>query len=248
MPATIITAANIVSVPAATGQPTTQLISVQPGGVPPTVDATSIATIVAAVTDALQTTQGSNPAVKTPANFTVEDQSSTTSTTVTVAGETFSGLTVGPKMQFISPPTTDYAVNAMVSDVFIKTGTGDDQVNVQSGRNIVDVGAGINALTGGGGRDTFIADATKASSQANIRNFKAGDDAVLLGVSTKDFTLMVSSVEGGKGGVDVLGTSKSALAGELIIDGYTYVDIGTKLIIGQSSLPNGTPFVFMHGL
>ena len=83
------------------------------------------------------------------------------------------------------------AISSATPNVFIRTGGGDDAIQVTSGTNVLDGGTGSNFLVGGtgadGGTDTFFTDAraTNANGGApvwnTLVNFHAGDAATLWG-------------------------------------------------------------------
>ncbi|ODU58249.1 MAG: hypothetical protein ABS99_04420 [Acetobacteraceae bacterium SCN 69-10] len=68
--------------------------------------------------------------------------------------------------------------------VFIRTGAGDDAVQVTSGDNVIDASTGSNFLVGGTGHDTFFVDTTGGQTLwDSIVNFHAGDALTIWGYS-----------------------------------------------------------------
>jgi Ca2+-binding RTX toxin-like protein len=93
------------------------------------------------------------------------------------------------KYQYIYDGAANLAFATSQDSVFIHSGTGNDAIQVSSGRNVLDGGLGSNFLTGGSGQDTFFTDARSPGVVWNtICNFKPGDGATLWG-----FTQGVSS-------------------------------------------------------
>ena len=91
--------------------------------------------------------------------------------------------------QYINAGATAQALSTQAPNVFIHGGSGDDAIQVTSGRNVLDGGLGSNFLIGGAGTDTFFTDARGQGAVWNtIRNLHAGDAATLWG-----FTSGVSS-------------------------------------------------------
>lgn len=84
--------------------------------------------------------------------------------------------------QYIYAGAEGIALSTEAANVFIRSGSGSDAIQVSTGQNVLDGGAGSNFLTGGPGADTFFTDARDAGVVWNtIRDFGAGDAATLWG-------------------------------------------------------------------
>ena len=84
--------------------------------------------------------------------------------------------------QYINTGATAQTLSTQAPNVFIHGGSGDDAIQVTSGRNVLDGGLGSNFLIGGAGTDTFFTDARAPGAVWNtIRNLHAGDAATLWG-------------------------------------------------------------------
>lgn len=87
---------------------------------------------------------------------------------------------------FIQPDNDGIAVATNTPDVFIRTGSGTDAIQVTAGTNVLDGGLGSNFLTGGSGLDTYFTDARGANAGADsvwttIRDFQVGEAMTLWG-------------------------------------------------------------------
>jgi hypothetical protein len=106
--------------------------------------------------------------------------------------------------QYIVNGTDDIAFSTQVPNVFVRSGSGFDAIQVVSGTNVLDGGLGSNFLTGGSGNDTFFTDARSAGVVWNtLRNFHAGDAATLWGftpgVSSYSWEPAVAGAPGSEG-------------------------------------------------
>lgn len=91
--------------------------------------------------------------------------------------------------QYIWSSSDGVALATSMPNSFLHGGTGDDALQVTSGRNVLDGGTGSNYLVGGTGMDTFFTDARGPGVVwSTLANFHAGDVATLWG-----FTAGVSS-------------------------------------------------------
>ncbi len=84
--------------------------------------------------------------------------------------------------QYINAGADAQSLSTQAPNVFIHGGSGDDAIQVSSGRNVLDGGLGSNFLIGGTGTDTFFTDARAPGTVWNtVRNLHAGDAATLWG-------------------------------------------------------------------
>ncbi len=95
----------------------------------------------------------------------------------------YDGPVAGVQQQVVADTAGRLNIFANVPNLFIRTGSGDDAVQVNGGINVVDGGTGSNFLTSGTGRDTFFVDARGAASDtwSTVANFHSGDAVTLWG-------------------------------------------------------------------
>ncbi len=74
-------------------------------------------------------------------------------------GTAYTGPVQGVELQFIEITPKSLIVDALVPNVFIHTGSGDDAVELRGGTNVVDCGTGSNFVTCASGFDTVFLDA-----------------------------------------------------------------------------------------
>ncbi len=102
--------------------------------------------------------------------------------------------------QYVNAGTAGEALSTQAPNVFIRGGSGDDAIQVSSGRNVLDGGLGSNFLIGGAGDDTFFTDARAPGTVWNtIRNMHAGDAATLWGFAAGISSYRWDSVAGAPG-------------------------------------------------
>lgn len=147
--------------------------------------------------------------------------------------------------QFINAGAAGEALSTQAPNVFIHGGSGDDAIQVSSGRNVLDGGLGSNFLVGGTGTDTFFTDARAPGTVWNtIRGLHAGDAATLWG-----FDPGVSSFrwEGGVAGVPGYqgATLRASIAGGTGVEAsITFAGLGVQqaqgLQITTGTQPGGS--------
>lgn len=93
--------------------------------------------------------------------------------------------------QFVFLGTDGIVLSAAAPNVFLRSGSGDDALQVAAGQNVLDAGTGSNFLTGGVGADTFFLDARGAVDTiwSTVVNLTAGDGVTLWGLSATSHTL-----------------------------------------------------------
>ena len=199
---------DVVSVPDPAPVPTPQPTPTptpQPAPAPaPVVAAEPAATApVPAPVPALVTTEPAPvAAAPVPQRFAVVNAS--TGVASTSLGEAGGGVS-GIDWTFIAITPESLAITAAVPNVFIRTGSGNDLIDVWAagGTNVLDGGEGSNFLTGGSGFDTFFVDARNAagSTWSTVRNLGQGDAATLWGIKATDALRWVDmqGAEGAKG-------------------------------------------------
>lgn len=204
---------------------------------------TAVATIQQAIaSDKAANTPGGTP-LQPPDNFTFTDL--TVNVRSSTPGDAFKGTTPGISSQVVDLTPDNLLIQAVTPNAFIKADPGNDVLTATGGRNILSAGSGFNVMSGGGGQDTFLADASNASSVAFIENLGAGDDVAMLGVTVADFSFSVKDTPAGLE-LDATPTAASKPSAQIILAGHTVADIGSKLTLGVSSTTDGTSFLFFH--
>jgi hypothetical protein len=147
-------------------------------------------------------------------------------------GEPYTGPVAGISNDIILITSDNINVTALSGNVFIKSGSGDDGLNVAAanGNNILDGSTGSNFLTGGTGNDTFYVDARQLTANvwSSVVNFHAGDSATVWGVTAADFNLTWLPNEGATGFTGLTGVfvaAGNAPEAAITLAGYTEADL-----------------------
>ena len=102
--------------------------------------------------------------------------------------------------QYINAGTDAQSLSTQAPNVFIRGGSGDDAIQVSSGRNVLDGGLGSNFLIGGTGADTFFTDARGPGAVWNtIRGLQGGDATTLWGFAAGVSSYRWDGVDGAAG-------------------------------------------------
>lgn len=106
----------------------------------------------------------------------------------------YSGPVAGVKFELVDITTDSLNLGPMSDSMFVKTGSGNDAIQLHGGTNVADCGAGSNFVTCADGFDTIFLDSRNIPSAASaagpvpgaiwntVENFQGGDAATLLGV------------------------------------------------------------------
>lgn len=134
-----------------------------------------------------------------------------TKSSETPAFEPYSGKLSYLSGQFVYLGSDGISLSAAAPNVFLRSGSGDDALQVAAGQNVVDAGSGSNFLAGGVGADTFFLDARDPSLPiwSSVLNLTAGDGVTIWGVSEATHTLTWTE---GKGAVGYEGLTLAATA------------------------------------
>lgn len=171
------------------------------------------------------------------------------------AGEPYSGPVSGLQGEIIMITPDNLNVTASVPNVFIRTGSGDDGINVSmmNGNNVLDGGGGSNFLTGGSGSDTFFVDDRGATADiwSTAVNFHAGDGATIWGVTPQDCALTWADGQGAAGftGLTLHATTVGKPTVSLTLAGYSRADMANgRLSVSFGIDPaSGSAYMNVHG-
>jgi Ca2+-binding RTX toxin-like protein len=204
------------------------------------------------MTTIIETQPPPPPHVKDPSNnFLVHDE--TTGQVYSSAGETYSGPVGGLTNDIILATSDNINVNAEVPNVFIKTGGGDDAIDVSAvnGNNVMDGSTGSNFLTGGSGQDTFFVDDRNASADiwSTVNGFHAGDAATIWGVTAQDFNLSWVDGQGATGftGLTLHATAPGKSIASITLAGYTSADPSNGRLSVSFGSVDGNNYMYVHG-
>ena len=202
-------------------------------------------------------TVAAGPPVATASNFTILD--TTTNVTTGAAGDPYTGPVAGLQSQIIDITTDSLNITALVPNVFLRSGSGTDGLNVSvaNGNNVLDGSTGSNFLTGGTGNDTFYMDDRAPTSPvfSTIVNFHSGDNATVFGVNATDFHIIPLDNQGAAGftGLDLIFTAPGHIDVSFVLAGYTSADLNngrlTSFFGTTPDLPGlpGSQFFTIHG-
>ena len=184
-----------------------------------------------------------------PGQFQVADVSAGTSSTVD--GQAIGNAAAGVQWQLIyAQDPSNLAVTPFVPDTFVRTGSGNDVIDVSkvNGNNILDGGTGGNMLIGGSGQDTFYVDdrAPAAQTWSTVENFHAGDAVTVWGVTPQDFSIDWANGLGAPNapGLTAQFTAPNQPGANVTLAGYTGADLSNGRLavsFGQTASQAGIP-------
>jgi serralysin len=144
-------------------------------------------------------------------------------------------------------------VTANIPNVFIKTGSGTDAINVSTvgGSNVLDGSTGSNFLTGGSGADTFYLDDRNPTADvfSTVVGFHSSDNASVFGVNATDFTLNELNGQGAAGytGLDFAFTAPGHANANIVLAGFSAADISNgALTVTYGTTSDGTQYMNVH--
>ncbi len=191
------------------------------------------------------------PPAPTPP-FLIDD--TTTGAVSAQTGTAYSGPVPGLTSQIIDITTDNLNITAQSPNVFIKTGSGEDAIDVSkvNGNNVLDGSTGSNFLVGGTGNDTFFVDDRGPTSTiwSTVAGFHAGDSATVFGVTQAGFGLSWIDGQGAAGytGATLYVTQPGKPTAELTLAGYTTADLSSgKLTATFGTEGDGTPYMLIQG-
>ena len=171
-------------------------------------------------------------------------------------GTPYSGPVAGLVDQYIYTGTDNTNVTALVPNTFIRTGSGEDAINVSQvdGINVLDGGTNSNFLVGGTGSDsfdTFFIDDRSPSADiwSTVVNFHAGDAATVFGITQGSFNTAWVDGQGAGGytGLTLHVTAPGVPTASLTLSGYTTADLTNgALTTSYGTESGGTPYLYIH--
>ncbi len=197
------------------------------------------------------TTVASLPGSSGGANFTITDQ--TTGQQAFISGDSYGGPVQGLSQQLSLVTPDNLNITATTPNVFIRTGSGDDAIDVSkvNGNNVLDGGSGSSFLTGGTGADTFFLDDRSLASDAysTVVNFHAGDNITVFGVDPTNFHLTTQDNQGAAGakGLAYTFTSAGKPNATVVIAGFSSADLTNGRLTASYGANPATPGVAGSG-
>jgi len=190
-------------------------------------------------------------------NFLIENQSNHQQSNA--QGDNYTGLLHSLDWQLIMASSDNLNITAMVPNVFMKSGSGFDALDVShvNGNNVLDGSTGSNFLVGGTGHDVFFLDDRNLVSDvySTVVNFHAGDDITVWGVNSTAFKV---STENNQGAVNAKGltyhfTATSKPTASVVIAGFSSSDLTNGRLTASYGRTNdspgqpGTQYLNIHG-
>jgi hypothetical protein len=197
------------------------------------------------------TTMASLPRSSGGANFTITDQ--TTGQQIFISGDSYSGPVQGLSQQLNLVTPNNLNITATMPNVFIRTGSGDDAIDVSkvNGNNVLDGASGSSFLTGGTGADTFFLDGRSLASDAysTVVNFHAGDNITVFGVDATNSHLTTQDNQGAAGakGLAYTFTSAGKPNATVVIAGFSSADLANGRLTASYGANPATPGVAGSG-
>ena len=181
-----------------------------------------------------------------------------------LAAGTSSGQALAPAVRQYEGPVAELAKECIILSPdnlviattkggwFIRTGNGDDAVQVPWGPNVLDGGGGSNFLTGGLGADTFFLDARGAAAEiwSTVANLDAGDAVTVWGISDATAALAWEDGAGASGrtGLTLHATRPGQPAASLSLTGYARADMesGRLVLLSGHDAASGADFLHLR--
>ena len=191
------------------------------------------------------------PASSGNANFTITDQ--TTGQQNFISGDSYSGPVQGLSQQLSLVTPDNLNITATVPNVFIRTGSGNDAIDVSkaNGNNVLDGAGGSSFLTGGTGHDTFFLDDRNLASDAysTVVNFHGGDNITVFGVDATSFKLTTQDNQGAANakGLALTFTSAGKPNATVVIAGFSSADLANGRLTTSYGANPATPGVAGRG-
>jgi hypothetical protein len=179
-------------------------------------------------------------------------------------GAAYSGPVAQLTNDFITTTADNINVTATSPNNFIRTGAGDDAIDVSllgqvpGGMNVLDGGGGSNFLVGGlQSTDTFFVDDSGPMSSdvwSTVANFHSGDAATVWGVTSSDFNLSWVDGQGATGytGLTLHVTGAGVPTASLTLSGLTKADLTNGALtvsFGTTAATGGVPdnnYMYIH--
>jgi Ca2+-binding RTX toxin-like protein len=147
--------------------------------------------------------------------------------------------------------TDNLNITASTPNVFLRSGAGEDALQVTAGNNVLDGGTGSNFLTGGNGADTFFVDdrAAPADIWSTVVGFHAGDSATIWGITPQDFGLAWVDGQGAAGftGLTLHATASGRPTASLTLNGYSTGDLSNGRLTVTLGQVGGSNYMLVHG-
>jgi Ca2+-binding RTX toxin-like protein len=163
----------------------------------------------------------------------------------------YSGPVAGLNDEFISISSHNLNLSTMRDSVFLKSGAGNDALQVTSGSNVLDGGTGSNFLVGGTGHDTFFVDDRSAPADiwSTVNNFHAGDAATIWGLTPQDFNIAWVGNQGAAGftGLTLHATAAGKATASLTLVGYSTADLSNGRLTVSFGQVGGSNYMYVHG-
>jgi hypothetical protein len=179
----------------------------------------------------LPTTPSNLPNLQFPLDFRISDQ--TSQIISTASGVPHTGPVAGIDRDMIIATPENINVNALVKNVFIHTGSGEDAIDVSAkgGINVLDGSTGSNFLVGAAlpSNDTFFVDDRNAPASIwdTIKNFHSGDNATIFGITKNDSTIATLDNQGAAGntGLTFVFSAPGKVDARMTLVGFTSTDL-----------------------
>ena len=176
----------------------------------------------------------SSDSLRGQGSYTLTGGDGTASVSDTTSGNTsqvfltaYGGPVAGLNDEFVYAGARNMNILTERAGVFLRSGSGQDALQVASGNNVLDGSTGSNFLVGGTGSDTFFIDGRNAPADiwSTLVHFHAGDAATFWGVSASDFALDWQDSQGATGfaGLTLHATAAGRANASMTIVGYTRV-------------------------
>jgi hypothetical protein len=164
----------------------------------------------------------------------------------------YSGPVAGILNAFAQITSDSIAVSAAIDSWYIRTGDGNDAIQVFGGTNVLDGGRGSNFLTGGAGQDTFFVDAQWVTGPIwnTIENLAPGDAVTIWGIDSFGWTMAWRDGQGAAGheGLTLHARVPAGAAVSVTLSGYARADLDSGRLATSYGTADDVPYFHIRAV
>ncbi len=176
----------------------------------------------------------------------------TTGDTSTPTPGAYAGPVAGIVNEFASITPDNVAVSAATDSWYVRTGDGDDAIQVYGGTNVLDGGRGSNFLVGGAGEDTFFVDAqwVAAPTWNTIVGLGAGDSVTVWGLPEFGLIQYWRDDEGAAGasGLTLHARLPFSPMVSVTLAGWSQADLDSGRLVSSYGTASDIPYLSIHAV
>jgi len=164
----------------------------------------------------------------------------------------YTGPVAGILNEFAQITTDNLAISAAIDSWYIRTGDGNDAIQVFGGTNVLDGGRGSNFLVGGAGRDTFFVDAqwVPAPIWNTIENLAPGDAVTIWGIDSFGWSMAWRDGQGAAGheGLTLHARVPAGAAVSVTLSSYSKADLDSGRLATSYGSADDVPYFHIRAV